>query len=124
MDVWFSGYNRDVVTTAWVGFDNYTPLGRKEFGGTAALPIWIEYMRAALKDSPQVERPMPPGIVTVKIDPQTGQLASAGQRNANFRVFQERKCAAALRVWRLRSRAIRALIPGSTRFSSAAGVDK
>ena len=89
MDVWFSGYNRDVVTTAWVGFDNYTPLGRKEFGGTAALPIWIEYMRAALKDSPQVERPMPPGIVIVKIDLQTGQLASAGQRNANFEYFKK-----------------------------------
>ena len=101
MDVWFSGYNRDVVTTAWVGFDKYTPLGRKEFGGTAALPIWIEYMRAALQDSPQVERPMPPGIVIVKIDPQTGQLANAGQRNANFRILQERKCAAPLRVWRL-----------------------
>jgi penicillin-binding protein 1A len=88
-DVWFSGYNRDVVTTAWVGFDNYTPLGRKEFGGTAALPIWIEYMRAALKDSPQQERPMPPGIVIVKIDPQTGQLASAGQRNAMFEYFNK-----------------------------------
>jgi penicillin-binding protein 1A len=89
MDVWFSGYNRDVVTTAWVGFDNYTPLGRKEFGGTAALPIWIEYMRAALKDSPQLERPVPVGIVTAKIDPQTGQLASAGQRNAIFEYFKK-----------------------------------
>ncbi len=89
MDVWFSGYNRDVVTTTWVGFDNYTPLGRKEFGGTAALPIWIAYMTAALKDSPQLERPMPPDIVTVKIDPQTGQLASAGQRNAIFEIFKK-----------------------------------
>jgi len=89
MDVWFSGYNRDVVTTTWVGFDNYTPLGRREFGGTAALPIWIDYMRAALKDSPQVERPVPAGIVTVKIDPETGQLASAGQRNAIFEYFKK-----------------------------------
>lgn len=87
-DVWFSGYNRDVVTTTWVGFDDYTPLGRKEFGGTAALPIWIEYMREALKDSPEQERPMPPGIVTVKIDPETGQMASAGQRNAIFEYFK------------------------------------
>jgi penicillin-binding protein 1A len=89
MDVWFSGYNRDVVTTTWVGFDNYTPLGRKEFGGTAALPIWIDYMRVALKDSPQQERPMPPGLVTVKIDPNTGQMASAGQRNAIFEYFKK-----------------------------------
>jgi penicillin-binding protein 1A len=89
MDVWFSGYNRDVVTTTWVGFDNYTPLGRKEFGGTAALPIWIEYMREALKDSPQSARPVPTGIVTVKIDPETGQLAPAGQRNAIFEYFRK-----------------------------------
>ena len=83
------GYNRDVVTTTWVGFDKYTPLGRKEFGGTAALPIWIDYMREALQDSPQEERPVPTGIVTVKIDPDTGQLASAGQRNAIFEYFKK-----------------------------------
>lgn len=87
-DVWFSGYNRDVVTTAWVGFDDYTPLGRREFGGTAALPIWISYMREALKDSPDQERPVPAGIVTVKIDPKTGQPASASQRNAIFEYFK------------------------------------
>ena len=89
MDAWFSGYNRDVVTTTWVGFDNYTPLGRKEFGGTAALPIWIEFMREALKDSPQPERPLPPGIVHVRIDPDSGLLAEAGQRNAILEYFRE-----------------------------------
>jgi penicillin-binding protein 1A len=89
MDAWFSGYNRDVVTSTWVGFDNYTPLGRKEFGGTAALPIWIEFMRAALRDSPQLERPLPAGIVHVRIDPDTGELASSGQRNALFEYFRE-----------------------------------
>ena len=89
MDAWFSGYNRDLVTTTWVGFDNYTPLGRKEFGGTAALPIWIEFMREALKDSPQTERPLPPGIVHVRIDPDSGLLAEAGQRNAILEYFRE-----------------------------------
>ena len=87
MDVWFSGYNQAVVTTVWVGFDKYTPLGRKEFGGTAALPIWIEYMQTALKDSPQVERVVPAGMVTVKIDPDNGLLAAAGQQNAVFEYF-------------------------------------
>ena len=89
MDAWFSGYNPDVVTTAWVGFDNYTPLGRREFGGTAALPIWIEYMREALKDSPEREREVPAGIVNVRIDPDTGLLAAPGQRNAIFEYFRE-----------------------------------
>jgi penicillin-binding protein 1A len=89
MDVWFSGYNGEVVTTTWVGFDNYTPLGRDEFGGTAALPIWIDYMRVALKDTPQLVRRVPTGIVTVKIDPESGQLAPAGQRNAIFEYFKK-----------------------------------
>ena len=89
MDAWFSGYNPELVTSTWVGFDNYTPLGRREFGGTAALPIWIEFMREALQDRPEINRPVPPGIVNVKIDPDTGQLATAGQRNAIFEYFLE-----------------------------------
>jgi len=89
MDAWFSGYNRDVVTSTWVGFDNYTPLGRREFGGTAALPIWIDFMREALADSPDRERPLPAGIVSVRIDPDTGRLARAGQRDALFEYFRE-----------------------------------
>ncbi len=87
MDVWFSGYNPDVVTSTWVGFDNYTPLGRREFGGTAALPIWINFMREALRDSPQLKRPVPHGIVSVKINPDTGLLANPGQSDAIFEYF-------------------------------------
>ncbi len=89
MDAWFSGYNPDVVTTTWVGFDNYTPLGRKEFGGTAALPIWIDFMRVALDGKTERERPLPAGIVNVKIDPDTGLLASSRQGNAIFEYFRE-----------------------------------
>ena len=88
MDAWFSGYNPDLVTTTWVGFDNYTPLGRKEFGGTASLPIWIDFMRVALSDKPVRERPVPPGIVNVRIDPDTGEPATSGQRNAIFEYFR------------------------------------
>ncbi len=89
MDAWFSGYNADVVTSTWVGFDKYTPLGRREFGGTAALPIWIEFMREALLDSPVTQRPVPPGIVNVRIDPDTGMLAAPGQSNAIFEYFMQ-----------------------------------
>ncbi|MBA6413943.1 penicillin-binding protein 1A [Parahaliea sp. F7430] len=91
MDAWFAGFNRDVVTTTWVGFDEYTPLGRREFGGTAALPIWIEYMEQALKDSPDLPRPLPPGIVRVRIDPDSGLLAQPGQAGAIFEYFREEK---------------------------------
>ena len=95
MDAWFAGYNRDVVTTTWVGFDNYTPLGRREFGGTASLPIWIDYMRVALRDSPDEERALSPGIVHVRIDPDTGLLARPGQENAIFEYFREEHAPAA-----------------------------
>jgi penicillin-binding protein 1A len=89
MDAWFSGYNPGVVTTAWVGFDNYTPLGRREFGGTAALPIWIDYMRVALGDRPQRQRTLPAGISYVRIDPESGLLAPADQRDAIFEYFRD-----------------------------------
>ncbi|MGN1394602.1 MAG: penicillin-binding protein 1A [Succinivibrionaceae bacterium] len=52
-DAWFSGFNANVVTTVWVGFDNFArTLGRMESGGKASLPIWIDYMKTALKDMP------------------------------------------------------------------------
>jgi penicillin-binding protein 1A len=70
-DAWFSGFNRDLITTAWVGFDDYGPLGRREFGGTAALPIWIDYMRQALPPA-QPAAPMPPGIVRLRVDRESG----------------------------------------------------
>ncbi len=87
-DAWFSGYGSGIVTTAWVGFDNNLNLGRKEYGGSVALPIWMEYMAAALANKP--ERPMkqPPGISSVRIDPETGMLAAPGQANAIFEIFR------------------------------------
>ena len=88
MDAWFSGYNPDVVTTAWVGFDSYTPLGRREFGGTAALPIWIDYMREALAGLPQRPRELPAGISKVRIDPATGQLTDSRSSTAIFEYFR------------------------------------
>ena len=91
MDAWFSGYNPDVVTTTWVGFDGYTPLGRREFGGTAALPIWIDFMREALRNSPEVDRPIPAGIVNVKIDPETGLLGQPRQKDAISEYFREER---------------------------------
>ena len=51
-DAWFSGFNGDIVTTVWVGFDDSKPLGRSESGSSAALPMWIDYMRSALARAP------------------------------------------------------------------------
>ncbi|GGO78302.1 penicillin-binding protein [Marinobacterium nitratireducens] len=87
-DAWFSGFNRNLVATTWVGFDQPKPLGRREFGSSAALPIWIDFMQTALNGMPE-EAPSPPdGIVRVRIDPSSGLLARPGQENAIFEVFR------------------------------------
>ena len=58
-DAWFSGFNPNLVAVAWVGFDQPRTLGRKEFGGVAALPIWSEYMAHALANTPdQIIQPI------------------------------------------------------------------
>lgn len=88
-DAWFSGYGGGIVTTAWFGFDKNGVLGNREYGGSAALPIWIDYMRVALKGRPEITPKQPEGIVTVKIDPTTGLLAKPGQSNAIFEIFRE-----------------------------------
>ncbi len=88
-DAWFSGFNGDTVTTVWVGFDNSKPLGKRETGASAALPMWIDYMRTALAGARESVMERPPGVVTVKIDPTTGLLASADDPNAVFESFRE-----------------------------------
>lgn len=88
-DAWFSGYNRDLVATAWVGFDQPAPLGRSEYGGTAALPIWIDFMREALHDKPESSPSRPDSVVRVLIDPQTGLQAYDGQSDAVNEYFTE-----------------------------------
>jgi penicillin-binding protein 1A len=66
-DAWFSGFNPDLVATAWVGFDQERPLGRDEEGSRTALPMWIYFMREALAGVPQHQLPMPDGVVTARI---------------------------------------------------------
>jgi penicillin-binding protein 1A len=72
---WFNGFNPELVATAWVGFDNPKSLGRYETGGRAALPMWIDFMKVALDDVPNLTVQKPVDMVTVKIDAKTGLLA-------------------------------------------------
>lgn len=88
-DAWFNGFQKTQVGVAWVGFDQPTPLGRGEVGARAALPVWIDYMRTALKGVPQETLPRPPGLVEVRIDPQSGKLARAGAPDAIFETVQQ-----------------------------------
>ena len=80
-DTWFLGFTRDLATGVWLGYDvNVTPLGRYETGGHAALPIWLDYMKVALNERPQPEFVAPPGVVEIRIDPETGERAADSGR--------------------------------------------
>ncbi len=87
-DAWFSGYNTEIVTSVWVGFDSHAPLGRYEVGGKAALPIWINFMRVALQGVPDLVPEIPEGITKARIDPVTGLLARVENQNAVMEVFK------------------------------------
>jgi penicillin-binding protein 1A len=92
-DAWFSGYNDALVASVWVGFDDFSSLGRAngvgEFGAQAALPMWISYMRETLKGVPEKPFEMPAGIATARIDPATGQLAAGGDAHSMLEMFKQ-----------------------------------
>jgi len=87
-DAWFSGYNADYVTTVWSGFDQPETLGRREYGGTVALPIWMHFMGAALKDKPNHAPAEPEGILSLRVDPISGRAATPSTPNAYFELFK------------------------------------
>lgn len=87
-DAWFSGYNADYVTTVWTGFDQPESLGRREFGGTVSLPIWMNYMAAALKDKPPHVQPEPEGLLSLRVDPASGRAATPSTPGAYFELFK------------------------------------
>ena len=87
-DAWFAGFNPALVSIAWVGFDDPRPLGSHETGARAALPMWIDYMRAALAGTEEIPLVQPPGIVSVRIDARTGELATADSPETLFEFFR------------------------------------
>ncbi len=86
-DAWFVGFNTELLAVSWLGFDEPLPLGAGETGSRAALPIWLYFMANALKDEPEHLLDRPTGLVTVRIDPETGELARTGQEDAIFETF-------------------------------------
>lgn len=88
-DAWFSGFSRDLVTTVWVGFDQPKTMGRWAYGSNTALPIWVDYMKTALQGVPERPFNQPEGVVSVRIDAETGLLAAPGQSNTLFEYFRE-----------------------------------
>src|SRR3569833_2119263 len=86
-DTWFNGFTGHLVATVWAGFDQERPLGESEEGAKTALPIWIHFMREALKGVPQEKRQMPDGIVTLRVSPKTGALVSAENPDGIAEIF-------------------------------------
>ncbi|MBT8419549.1 MAG: peptidase, partial [Gammaproteobacteria bacterium] len=87
-DAWFCGFTPHLVTTAWVGFDLYHPLGRNETGGRAALPMWMAFMGKALDGIPETHMERPDELVTVRIDPETGQRAGSNIQDTVLETFR------------------------------------
>ncbi|RBW48160.1 penicillin-binding protein 1A [Marinobacter sp. F3R11] len=94
-DTWFAGFNHNLATTVWVGFDQPAPLGRREFGASTALPIWVDYMKVALEGAPSAFMPRPNGIVNIRINPETGRRARPGEQGV-FEIFKEEDAPAPL----------------------------
>ena len=87
-DAWFNGYNPDLVTTTWVGFDQHKPLGSRETAAQASLPIWIDYMKVALSGKPERQLERPDGLVTMKVDAATGEATSRSDIETVFEIFR------------------------------------
>lgn len=76
-DAWFAGFQSELVCVTWMGFDDFSSLGRGEFGGVGALGMWMDFMREALRNEPEVLLDAPPGMVQVRIDPERGTQTQA-----------------------------------------------
>ncbi|MBF0188027.1 MAG: PBP1A family penicillin-binding protein [Magnetococcales bacterium] len=87
-DAWFMGYSPSLVTGVWVGRDDYKTLGYREAGSKAALPIWIDFMREALKDQPHTDFTVPRGIHMEQVDGETGTMVSPATKRAVLEAFK------------------------------------
>jgi penicillin-binding protein 1A len=88
-DAWFIGFTPQLVTGAWIGFDDNSSLGKRETGGIAAAPIWLKFMQEVLKDEPVKMFEVPQGIVFVKIHSDAGTLSDSTVGNTLFECFKE-----------------------------------
>jgi penicillin-binding protein 1A len=86
-DAWFNGFNADIVTTVWTGFDQDRTLGEGEQGSRVSVPTWTYFMKEALAGTARHGVPIPDGIVRVRISPKTGLLASSDDPSAIMEYF-------------------------------------
>lgn len=87
-DAWFMGYIPGLTVGSWMGYDDEKPLGNKETGSMAALPIWLKFMKEATARMPVENFPVPDGVEFARIDPKTGLLATFSTPDPIFEVFK------------------------------------
>ena len=87
ISTWFSGFHNNLVTTVWVGTDDFSSLGDNEFGSSIALPTWIDFMKIALTDLPNDSWKPPKGLSYVRVDRETGKPTDQTSKNAYFELF-------------------------------------
>jgi penicillin-binding protein 1A len=90
ISTWFSGFHNDLVTTVWVGTDDFSSLGNNEFGSTIALPVWIDFMQIALPSLPEEDWKIPKGLSYVRVDRETGKPTEETSDNAYFELFLDK----------------------------------
>ena len=87
VSTWFSGFHEDLVTTVWVGTDDFTSLGENEYGSTIAMPIWLSYMSNELKKLEVSNKKIPEDISFVRVSKLTGNVEKESTGNDYFELF-------------------------------------
>jgi penicillin-binding protein 1A len=87
ISTWFSGFHEDLVTTVWVGTDDFTSLGENEYGSTIALPIWLNYMNFKLESLEIYQDSIPDNISFIRVDKSTGEIGLNSNDNFYFELF-------------------------------------
>lgn len=87
-DAWFIGFSPDLVAGVWVGFDNPQTLGPNDTGGVVSAPIFRDFMKEALKDTPNIPFRVPDSVRLVRVNATTGKPAMAGDTNVIMEAFR------------------------------------
>jgi penicillin-binding protein 1A len=87
VSTWFSGFHEDLVTTVWVGTDDFSSLGENEYGSTIALPIWLDYMNEELNTLEIKEKNIPEGLSFIRVNKKTGKIDGLENKNTYFELF-------------------------------------
>ena len=87
ISTWFSGFHEDLATTVWVGTDNFSSLGKNEYGSSIALPIWVDYMNDQLQELEVKTNSIPENMSFIKVNPDTGKPNISNNANTYFELF-------------------------------------